>query len=179
MKQSNSGGANRSSAIFIIEGPDGAGKTTLARQLAKDYDLEYHHEGPPPTDKVTQYYINLLLDAKDKRIIFDRLALGEMVYGPILRGRNALGVDGWNKFVNVMVDVKAHHIVCLPPPKVCHENWWNRVKNDDELFIERTTFYKTYSEFAYLVWLYDMPAYDYTLGPLSTNGLFSDRDYFK
>lgn len=163
MGQPQSGGV-RSPAIFIIEGPDGAGKTTLARRLAETYRLDYHHEGPPQTDKVTQYYIDLLLDAhgQNARVVFDRLALGETVYGPVLRGRNALGFDGWSKLMTIMANVEARHVVCLPPPKVCRDNWWERVKGDDELFSEQTTFYRTYSEFAHLVWRHDMQVHDYT-----------------
>jgi MoxR-like ATPase len=66
--------------IVILEGPDGAGKTTLAEQLAKKYGLVYKHEGPPPPKvNVLEYYGQLLDEARGKNVVFDRLALGERV----------------------------------------------------------------------------------------------------
>jgi hypothetical protein len=74
----------------IIEGPDGSGKTTLARKLCAVFDMNYHHEGPPPPDmSVLHHYAGLLATAT-RPTVFDRLHLGELVYGPLLRGASRL-----------------------------------------------------------------------------------------
>lgn len=36
--------------MIVIEGMDGSGKTTLAKQLAKELGVQYFHHGEPPKD---------------------------------------------------------------------------------------------------------------------------------
>jgi hypothetical protein len=110
--------------IVILEGPDGAGKTTLAEQLAKKYGLVYKHEGPPPPKvNVLEYYGQLLDEARGKNVVFDRLALGERVYGPVYRNLDRLGADGWLVFKRLIFASGALHIVCLPTFEICFSNW--------------------------------------------------------
>jgi hypothetical protein len=131
--------------IIVIEGPDGAGKTTLAKQLARDFDLEYHHEGPPPPNRsALDHYGKLLEDARGKRVVFDRLALGERVYGPILRGKDGLGDLGWRLITRLMRSLNAVHIACLPDLEVCHKSW---ASGRAELFKDEGKFFSTYSAY--------------------------------
>lgn len=71
--------------IILVEGPDGAGKTTLARELAVALKVPYYHSGPPETkDPLTEYWQytkRLLVDGG----VVDRFYLGELVYGPLRR----------------------------------------------------------------------------------------------
>lgn len=98
---------------FIIEGPDGAGKTTYAQALCEQFGYEYHHEGPPPIGVNTfTHYLRLL--ERSKPTVFDRLHLGELVYGPLLRG--SCGID--YEQCRYLSD-KALVTVCLPPMGVC------------------------------------------------------------
>jgi GTPase SAR1 family protein len=84
---------------IVIEGPDCSGKTTLANQLCEMLSFEYRHEGPPLSEPT----------------IIDRFALGERVYGPILRGKDRLGEEGLLKVQQVMLKLNVFQIICLPP----------------------------------------------------------------
>lgn len=148
--------------IYVIDGPDGAGKTVLSKKLVADFELEYHHEGPPQTDDLRGHYCRLISDAylKKRDVVFDRMALSEMVYGPILRDGCKLGKGGWRYFMSVMKNVGAQHIICLPPPEFCYKAWSNNF--NAELFTGRITFYQTYSQFAYLANKLQLLTYDYS-----------------
>lgn len=85
--------------LIILEGTDGAGKTTLAEHLTVNFygDVETIHAGPPqPGLSVFEQYAQPLLDRREKiasrdyLLILDRWHLGELVYGPLLRGKSAL-----------------------------------------------------------------------------------------
>lgn len=118
--------------ITILEGPDGAGKTHLATQLCQRYDAVYHHEGPPPNGiAALTHYGSLLQRAREtgENHVFDRLALGERVYGPIFRGKDTLGETGLRLFRRVVRAAGAIEIVCLPPFETVLKHW--REKKED------------------------------------------------
>lgn len=60
---------------IIIEGVDGAGKSTLAKQLAKIFNATIEHDKYPQT--ANQYVERL---NKPGNIVFDRFMLGQFVY---------------------------------------------------------------------------------------------------
>lgn len=100
---------------LIIEGPDGAGKTTLAHDLCKRYGMAYHHEGPPPNPGAFEHYRSLL--DWPEPTVFDRLHVGELVYGPLLRGGSQLTLEQAN-----LLNRKADLVICLPPWETCLDN---------------------------------------------------------
>lgn len=69
--------------LLVIEGGDKTGKTTLAKALAKTYNLEYHHFGPPGPDPMKEY-IDFFRGLKGPGVC-DRYFIGNLVYGPLLR----------------------------------------------------------------------------------------------
>lgn len=144
--------------IVILEGPDGAGKTYLANELQNAFSLAYHHEGPPPEDvSALQYYGDILESMRGKDVVIDRFALGERVYGPVLRGKDGLGEDGWRVFQRLAAAVGAIQIVCLPPPEVCWSYWR---EGQNELFDDEIQFWKTYAAYGY--YAQQSRVYDYT-----------------
>lgn len=76
---------SRDHGIIIIEGPDGAGKSTLAAKLAKFYGAHLIHTGPPETDNQYQEHVMDLFKAvqEHKWIVYDRLHLSSFVYGTV------------------------------------------------------------------------------------------------
>lgn len=73
--------------FIIIVGPDGAGKTTLAKQLAKQTGFEVIKRDKPKTTeekrRMFEEYCHLILQKNN--IIFDRFVHCELIYGPIKR----------------------------------------------------------------------------------------------
>ena len=86
--------------IIVIEGSDGTGKSTLVDNLGNW--LRPHVRlscGPPKTESAFVEY-SALIDAaeeiaatSDSHVIIDRLHLGEMVYGTLLRGTPKLSLQ--------------------------------------------------------------------------------------
>lgn len=110
--------------LIVIEGPDGSGKTTLAKQLAERFGLTYHHEGPPPKDiPALEHYGAVLENLRQEKVVFDRFALGERVYGPVLRGVDGLGEEGWNLIQRLFRATNVFTILCLPAYDTCYRAW--------------------------------------------------------
>jgi hypothetical protein len=134
--------------IIILEGPDGSGKSTLAGQLQARYGLDYHHEGPPPADKpALDHYVHVLKSFQGRRLVIDRFALGERVYGPLHRGVDRLGELGWQQFSQVAFDMRVFQVMCLPRFQTCLEAWQS---GRTEMITDKQVFLQTYLEFARL-----------------------------
>jgi hypothetical protein len=148
--------------IISLEGPDGAGKTTLARQLQAAFpDMDYHHEGPPPIrtrgphagpDAMLRYYGALLNRNRGNNIVFDRFALGERVYGPLLRNEHNLPLIAWRELQRLMLASGAVQILCLPPWETCFEAWASK----SELITNPESFKASYDAWSQLQGSHDI-----------------------
>jgi hypothetical protein len=84
--------------ITIFEGPDGVGKTTLAKAFAEATGATYVHHGPYPdyTEAmlVSRYRESMAPAVHDLGpIVLDRSWLSEQIYGPMHRGHNRISMD--------------------------------------------------------------------------------------
>ncbi|MGH7974955.1 MAG: uracil-DNA glycosylase family protein [bacterium] len=70
---------------LIIEGNDKSGKTTLANAIVDRFGCTYFHFGKPTKYPATEYAEAALKSPGN--IVYDRFYLGELVYGPLLRGK--------------------------------------------------------------------------------------------
>lgn len=155
----------------ILEGPDGAGKTTLAQDLVNHIPfLQIHHEGVPERRDLLQYYAALLIEKDDH--VFDRLHVGELVYGPIVRGQEFLGGQlGLRLMKRLIVALDARVIYCLPEYEVAELNW--RVKHSEKIeYVANVELYgRIYDRYAILSLMDDTTkhlVYNYKMFPPRT-----------
>lgn len=78
--------------IIIIEGPDGAGKTTLANKLSEQTGYPILHRTKPKSEEEKQVMMGeyLQIVKTGRNVIFDRCWYSEMVYGPVMRDRSVI-----------------------------------------------------------------------------------------
>lgn len=84
--------------IYIIEGPDGAGKTTLAEQIkeANPGSKILHFGAPATLEEAENYwmvYLAVLKAHAGETVILDRSWYSDMVYGPIMRAREDMSIE--------------------------------------------------------------------------------------
>src|SRR3989338_4886641 len=77
--------------MIIIEGIDKSGKSHLAQYLSKTFNLPIFKFSIPKEDPYIEYMSFLLKQTKP--CILDRSYLGELIYGPIKRGKS--GLNEW------------------------------------------------------------------------------------
>ncbi len=120
---------------IIIEGPDGAGKSYLAKQLAEQLNLHIVHF-VAPTDDSFQFdmYRDFLIDAKNT--ILDRAWYSDMVYGPIFRGKAEIRADAMRELERGAEDTFI--IYCTGPEYAM----WLAAQERGETFVENYTQYK-------------------------------------
>jgi energy-coupling factor transporter ATP-binding protein EcfA2 len=90
--------------LIVVEGPDGSGKSTFVDELSTvmmrpsdDNPTEHQrsgmqilHSGPLMQHPLVEYEWRLHDYTPDQDIIADRWHIGELIYGPLLRGSSAM-----------------------------------------------------------------------------------------
>lgn len=91
--------------IIIFEGPDGAGKSTMIEAVKQQHlnaghapeSVQIWRAGPfpPDSDAWREYVLPLtsLYPSRDWLVLIDRWHLGELIYGPLLRGQSRLSLE--------------------------------------------------------------------------------------
>ncbi len=151
--------------VVILEGPDGVGKTTLLNDPLFFPELFPFHLGPPSITPPLREYIEAVDRYPDVK--FDRLHLGERIYGPIFRGVDRLGAVGQRMVERVLLSRSAVTVLCLTPYSVAFENWRERKEAKGELVTDEATYERIYYAYADLLMHVDqaeLPTihYDYT-----------------
>lgn len=108
----------------IVEGPDGAGKSTLIRGLKLTPVV---HNGVLE-DPFGTYLSEIRCDALKG---IDRFYPSEQVYGPVMRNQNMVG-SKHRMLDRVLLSQKTVLVLCLPPKEVARDNWRLRLSSDDE-----------------------------------------------
>jgi hypothetical protein len=126
--------------MIIVEGPDGAGKTTLIKQLQEAFqkaDIVL-----PIAPRVVSKDAEAMVDLKEwteqntrkgfQPMIFDRHRLiSEPIYGPILRDYFEPGFDNFHWLdwqLTRLYEAEPVMIYCLPP----FHRVWENVRDDPE-----------------------------------------------
>jgi hypothetical protein len=127
--------------------------------------------GPPSGIPPLQEYGRALYDAAcgGGDVVFDRLHVGERVYGPTLRGVDLLGRGGEVLIHRLLTAYGARLVFCLPPYSVAFENWLERHQGGAELIKKSQTYEQVYYAYKALsndLFYADSVWWDYTLQPM-------------
>lgn len=111
--------------LILIEGCDGAGKTTLAQAIAARRHAEIRHSAltPPGVDLFTCYRTLL---SRPGPLILDRGFLSESVYGPIYRGRSRLTAPEVAQLIQQVTDRNGVFVHVTADPTVLHRRLCQR-----------------------------------------------------
>lgn len=122
--------------VFILEGPDGSGKTTLGHKLADTYGIEYVHLTYYEDEDVmrTQFYdVIRRLNMSKKGFVVDRFILSNIIYGIVFH--NYKFVDGWKMFLDALCRdwIKSKEIIfCLPHDKETYLEHFKKMTEERE-----------------------------------------------
>jgi thymidylate kinase len=75
----------------VLEGCNGAGKTTFAAHLARQGFVVIHSSSTPEGVDLVERYHGIL--ARPDPIVLDRSFISELVYGPMYRGHSRLSIE--------------------------------------------------------------------------------------
>ncbi|HEY1645456.1 MAG TPA: hypothetical protein VGF75_03655 [Candidatus Saccharimonadales bacterium] len=140
--------------VIILEGPDGGGKTTLARELEEEGWM-YKHEGPPPPGRnQIDYYLRVLDDSlrQKENVVHDRLWLGERIYGRISRNNDTVGELGQKLFLRLHSSKAIQQFICLPGLDTATTNYSRKIKEKTDYLQSMDKFEKVYND--YLLWFH-------------------------
>ena len=125
--------------LIIIDGPDGSGKTTLAKRLADITGYEYFHFSYPtsPAEKrcMVQKYRDFIKNHPNA--ILDRSWYSEMVYGPIVRGVSHVSRKDMQDLEILLCKHGGLIIYCTDKPEVL---WQRATKRGEDYITKYETF---------------------------------------
>ncbi len=103
--------------VIILEGIDGSGKSTLAEALLKASPLKTTivHRGPLEGTVEDELIYPLQKIADDELLITDRWHVGEMIYGPIYRGKSQVAGEYNDIIEDLLWSMNAVKVVLSPP----------------------------------------------------------------
>lgn len=119
--------------IFILEGPDGAGKTMLANKLQEQTGYMLLHRSQPKTEedkkRMMDEYMQVLKSGKN--CIMDRCWYSEMVYGPVMRDASVISYPQMYALEKQLAQVGGLIIYCTGSLKTL----WKRCQSRGEDYI--------------------------------------------
>lgn len=123
-------------SAVIIEGPDGAGKTTLIEALRQRWRWSGvdHHGAYLGEERIARHYLKSLYRglAQPQRVqLLDRSWLAEPIYGAVMRGgADRITIADRRMLERVALGAGAVTVLCLPPFKACERAWKGRLERE-------------------------------------------------
>jgi len=127
--------------IIMLEGPDGSGKTTLAKRLSKQTGYKVIRSVRPETDEEKTQMMNQYMRTirTRKNIIFDRCWYSEMVYGLVMRDASVISYPQMYDLERQLMKAGAMIIYCTDSKAAL----WARCQERGEDYIkDKVTFDK-------------------------------------
>ena len=85
--------------IYLIEGPDGVGKTTLAQEIDRQRKVSIIHATYKPAWDIKEHHKDIWKAAKLIHkwtdVVIDRWAPSDLIYGTVFRGEPYYDVNGY------------------------------------------------------------------------------------
>lgn len=119
--------------MLIVEGPDGAGKTTLIKDIVKQLQswttalsvkepVKVIKSPGPLGEGLFEWAVNALSRAIEP-VVFDRFPLfSEIVYGPILRRKLLMNRTQFDELKTLLIDWNPLVVYCRPPTSTLTES---------------------------------------------------------
>ena len=149
--------------VVILEGPDGAGKTTLYETQFKNLGFNLIHNGvfPSPPEAYSAYRDQQETIRKLDKVVLDRSHISQAIYGPIYRGERHQKLQ--HKIVDgVFFQMEAVVVLCYT--HLVYTNWASRPHK--EYVKDETNFRKIMRAYDYkgITEYTDLPVvlYDYS-----------------
>lgn len=156
--------------MIIVEGPDGAGKTTLVKQISERFELAVGRRGV--ADRKLLYTVTVpdtfralqeAVSGEEQPLVWDRLFFSEFVYYPLTNRKCEFNEAQRQHIMEVLCALRSPIILCLPPAKTVYANA-GKAEQMDGVMDNLSRIYLAYV--AVFKW---MPAhavvYDYTTEP--------------
>src|SRR5687768_14928645 len=123
--------------IIVLEGPDKAGKTSFAQRLVTDLATANQHvrllrRGPIQNDVFTEYLRpldDLINKPADTVYVLDRWHVGELIYGPLLRGRSELTIRQAN-YIEMVLQSLGCAFIHVSQNRLILEDRWDQQPDD-------------------------------------------------
>jgi len=154
--------------VIMVEGPDGGGKSTLISKIHRDGvdngDLIFHNGlYPTPDDAYSSYLgqLNAFEEGACDRLILDRSVISQMIYGAVMRNE-PLNYEMTDKIQAKFLQLNGIIILCLPPLKVCMQNWRARNAQNKEYVTKSKKMIQIYGLYSAVSEAFNLIKYDYT-----------------
>lgn len=155
--------ARRACPLIILEGPDGAGKSTLAARLGTELGARVVHLGPfKGLTNIAHLYVEAMQPALDgyQPVVLDRSWLSEPIYGAVHRGgRDRVGPVYARMLERVAWRCYPVVIRCLPPVEACLATF--RARKGIEYLDSEAALRAVHLGYTHLGKLHGLPTLDY------------------